>query len=372
MPAKDDAVVSLSPDPLPLITPLPGTLLREDAPPPPQDIDALVATRVQATVEALQHSLTNAQGPTSTVSPAPLASPTPGPDSTSAVRGPGSTLPPAPLASPTPAPILARPGGTLGAAGVILEEQLPRDVFEEFHDGFYGTCTEPPFEELRLVNSWSGDSGDRIEFTPPHGTYFLAVIGNPLEASWHFDSVLERSLGRKFQSLRIDSTVPEELSDAQEWCSAGFGIAVPRELHINAINVSWGVFLIAPEGATALPRGVARALDGYYGICPERSPIEDLEVTVLGNGESDASMEFVGRPPHYYLGVHFEPTLKVWSFRSVNVSGNWRAAGPAVSSASGELIDFTATCPSSPGLHHLEIESQGGRWVVYLITSRPE
>ena len=27
MPAKDDAVVSLSPDPLPLITPLPGTLL---------------------------------------------------------------------------------------------------------------------------------------------------------------------------------------------------------------------------------------------------------------------------------------------------------------------------------------------------------
>ena len=345
---------------------------REDAPPPPQDIDALVATRVQATVEALQHSPSNAQGPASTVSSAPLASPTPGPDSTSAVRGLGSTLPSSPLAPPTPSPTSSRLEATSGAADVLLKEQLPRDVFEEFHDCFYGHCEEPPFDDLRVVDSWSGDSGGRIELTSTRGTYFLVVLGNPQDASWRFDSVLEHSRGRETQSLRIDSSVPEALMDAQEWCSIGTGVLVPDVLHINAASMSWAVFLVASAGTAEVPRAVAEALSGYYGICPPEPPIEQIQATRLGAGDSNISLEFVGQPPHYYLGVIFQPTDKDWSFSSVNVSGNWRAAGPAVSATTGEVIDFTATCPSSPGLHHLRVEADGGRWVVYLITSRPD
>ena len=67
------------------------------------------------------------------------------------------------------------------------------------------------------------------------------------------------------------------------------------------------------------------------------------------------------------LGVAFEPDDDDWYFRSINVSGDRKWAGPSVTSSSGQQIDFTWTCPTSESPHHLDIDSTGGSWTVYLI-----
>jgi len=248
---------------------------------------------------------------------------------------------------------------------------LPRDVYESFVDAFYGGCSEPPFEDLRVLGKWPGEEDTQIRFTPPRGTYFLAVVGSPLGSTWHFDSVLETSRGKKSQSLHIDSTVPDELTDAQEWCTTGYGITTADYLQVDAANVAWTVYLVAPNGTEALPDTVVGALSGYYGVCPALPAIVELEATVVGTsaeGGTSRSIQFTGSAPHYFLGVRFEPNQEKWYFRSVNVRGDWKAAGPSVSSKSGERIDFTAICPQTSSPHHLDVEPEGGSWTVFLIT----
>lgn len=250
---------------------------------------------------------------------------------------------------------------------VMLETQLPRDVFEAFEGSFYGTCSEPPFEQLRVAQVWSGNSSSKLTFIPLAGTYFLVVVGNPQGQTWQFDSVLT-STSRKSQSLHIDSTVPDDLADSQEWCTRGVGVPTTNFLDIEATNLAWSVYLVIPSAGNPLSEAVKNALSGYYSVCPPYPPLESLQAAILGAGASAASLNFSGQAPHYFLGVQFQPISDVWYFRSVNVSGNWRTAGPSVSSKSRERIDFTATCPTTADLGHLEIEAEGGQWTVYLIT----
>lgn len=264
-----------------------------------------------------------------------------------------------PALAPTPTPTIP------------LEAQLPRDVFEDFHDSFYGNCSEPPFDSLGISKSWSGSAGEAIDFVPPGGTYFLVLIGTPLDAAWHFDSILKASRDQRFQSLRIDSGVPDSTTDAQKWCTTSTGFPDSDTLEIDASNISWTVFLIAPQQSWSMPRDVSEALEGYYGACPTPPEIEQLKADVIATsliGGANQSVNFTGPAPYYYLGVQFEPDERDWSFESVSVSGNRRVAGPSVSSASGERIDFTATCPASTDAHHLEISASGGGWTVYLVT----
>ena len=131
---------------------------------------------------------------------------------------------------------------------------LPRDVFEQFEDDFYGGCSEPPFDRLRISASWSAEGERDIEFRPPRGSYFLVLRANPSGKAWRFDSVLESARGRRHQSLHVDSTAPDELTDAQQWCSTGSGITVPDVLHVDSQNIAWTVYLVTPDGTDPRPR----------------------------------------------------------------------------------------------------------------------
>ena len=267
----------------------------------------------------------------------------------------------------SPPPRIARSPAFLPA--MVLETQLPRDVWEEFHGAFYGTCSEPPFENLKVTMTWAGSEDAEIEFTPEENTYFLAVVGDPFAAEWEFDSILETSRRETQQSLHLDSNFPDELTDAQEWCRSGFGLVLPDALHIDATGVTWTVYLVSAAGSEPLPRAVAGALAGYYDCSPLPS-VDRLEVRATwgsDRGITGRSLNFTGSPPYFFVGVRFEPASDIWYFRSANVSGDWRVAGPSVSSTGGNRIDFTATCPVSPSLHHLEVEAEGGDWTVYLI-----
>ena len=252
-----------------------------------------------------------------------------------------------------------------------LQTQLPRSVWEEFESSLYGTCSEPAMDSLKIVESWSSQtSKTNVSFVPSSGTYFLVVAVSPDAPVWQFDSVLTSASGDRFQSLHVDSSVPTELTDAQEWCSSGFVLTRSSTLNIEASGVQWMLYLVAPEGSQELPQPITAALGGYYSLCPALPPIEQLQVLENWNsqpGVSNHSLEFSGTPPFFFLGVAFEPTDQEWEFRSTNVSGDWTAAGPRVSSRSSERIDFTATCPSTPSSHHLDVESRGGTWSAYLI-----
>lgn len=246
---------------------------------------------------------------------------------------------------------------------------MPRDVWEEFYDDFYSGCSEPPFESLKVLRTWTNTGNDRLVFTPPGGTYFLVLVANPTESTWRFDSVIE-TRGRRYQSLHVDSSVADEIADAQEWCTTGFGTIPTRVMNIEATGLGWTLFLVSSQGAEPLLTKVADALGGYYGLCPPLPALEDLQVLQMwtsNEGITGRSLEFVGSPPHYFLGVRFETTAEGWFFRSVNISGDWRVSGPSVSSNSGEKMDFTAICPSSSSPHHLDLEAGGGSWTVYLI-----
>ena len=282
---------------------------------------------------------------------------------------PTVSMPQTPVVLPTVS--IPQLTGLIPSSRTKLEAQLLRSVFEELESNFYGGCAEPPNDRLRISKTWSGSGVDEIEFVPPSGTYFLVLAGQPRDSQWHFDSTLETSTGRRHQSLHIDSSVPDDVTDAQEWCTEGFGITVPDLLHIDAQNLGWKVYLVREGIGEELPRTVASALTGYYGLCPPTPPIESLQAQVIGRssgGSIKDSLSFVGSAPHYFLGIDFKPTEDHWYFRSVNVSGDWESAGPRVSSTSGETIDFTATCPSSSRPHHLDLEAMGGEWVMYLFT----
>ena len=161
------------------------------------------------------------------------------------------------------------------------------------------------------------------------------------------------------------------MTDAQEWCTQGFGVKLPNILEIESVDVLWTAYLIEDGSGEELPRDVQTALTGYYGVCPPRPAIDALEFEIIGisweTGPGDV-IAFTGKPPHYFLGVQFQPAETGWYFRSVDVRGDWRTEGPRVESGTRSTIDFTAICPSSPSSHHLEVEWAGGDWVLYLIT----
>ena len=258
--------------------------------------------------------------------------------------------------------------------GMRLTAELPRDVFEEFEDDFYEGCLEPSFESLRIENAWTGRRDENVRISAPDGTYFLVLVATPTDPDWYFRSVLDSSSGSIHRSLTASSDVPDELTDAQQWCqtSGGFGATVPDYLRADAHNVEWTVYLVTERGSAELPREVETALSGYYGLCPPRPPLESLEAVILGSGRAADILEYTALPPFYFLGVEFEPNADSWEFSSVEGSGNWLSAGPSVSSVSGERIDFTAICPQEPSSHHLDIQSEGDTWTVYLITVREQ
>jgi hypothetical protein len=274
-------------------------------------------------------------------------------------------VPTSTVTKPPPSAPIATPTTTV----IKLRAQLPRDVWEVFYDGFYSGCLEPPFESLKVVRTWSNTSNDRLVFTPPRGTWFLVLVANPTESNWRFDSVIETG-GSQYQSLNVTNEVPDDVTDAQEWCTIGFGTIPRYVMHIEAIGLGWTLYLVSSQGTEPLLIQASDALGGYYGLCPPLPALEDLQVLQMwasNDGVTGRSLEFMGSPPHYFLGVRFESTAKDWFFRSVNISGDWRVSGPSVSSNSGEKMDFTAICPSSLSPHHLDVEAGGGSWVVYLI-----
>ena len=251
---------------------------------------------------------------------------------------------------------------------ILLASQLPRDVFEQFQDDFYFTCPKPRKTDLTVLKSWSSTGAETIRFTPPRQTYFLVVVATSTESGWQFDSVVNSGATRH-QSLHLDSSAPDHLTDAQAWCTRGVGTSPTSVLDIASQDLDWTILLVGTDGDIPVPEAVKRTLDGFYDLCPALPPFEELTSTVLGSSTTtSASLPYSAQPPHYFIGVDFEPNARNWYFRSVDIGGSWRAPGPIVSSQSSERIDSTATCPQSSSSHHLEIEAEGGRWTVYLIT----
>ena len=198
--------------------------------------------------------------------------------------------------TPSPVPTATSAIGSIPKSEAGVERQLPRDVFEQFEKAFYRGCPKPAFEELKVFKSWSGADEGEVEFIPPGGTYYLALEGRPSGAKWHFDSILEGPSGKKLQSLHIDSSVPDELTDAQEWCSAGSGVLLPNTLYIDSSDMAWQLYLLTPDGTEGLPRAVAGALIGYFGACPPAPPIGELEATQVGTGGGCPYLHRVQRP----------------------------------------------------------------------------
>lgn len=312
-------------------------------------------------------------------SPAPLAAPgqsletTPRP-SLVPTSSPTSTQNPTPTATsiPTPRPTPAATPRLTPTPIALIEAQLPRDVFESFYNSFYGICAEPTFDTLRISQAWGGDASTKIAFIPPAGTYFLVVVGKPGSKPWHFDSVLETST-RRYQSLHIESAVADELTDAQKWCQTGFGTIPTNTLNVDASNVVWNVYLVAPGGKEAPPQVVLEGVRGYYDLCPTVPAVSNLQVAKTwssAEGVTGRSLNFEATAPFYFLGVKFDPIQQEWYFKSVDVTADSKKQGPFVSGKSGQRIDFSAICPSAPLLSHLDVEASGGSWTVYLILTR--
>ena len=312
-------------------------------------------------------------GPFATPSPAvAVALPTP-PRPPSQARSSRTSVPTSATLPVVPATTTETelPAATSPAARTALEEQLPRTVFEEFEASFYSGCLEPPLNRLAIARQWSARGPDTLRFIPPNGSYFLVLTGEPSGSGWRFDSTLEDSRGRRHQSLHIDGVVPDDLTDAQKWCSQGSGVTLAHIVEVDAANVAWTVYLIEEGPGEELPRQVLTALTGYYGSCPPMPAIDRLEAQVIA-WSSEARIgdliAFVSKPPHYFLAVQFQPSETSWYFRSVDVRGDWRTEGPRVQSDTRSTIDFTAICPTSPSSHHLDMDWSGGEWVLYLIT----
>jgi len=174
---------------------------------------------------------------------------------------------------------------------------LPRAVFEQFSSSFYEGCVEPPFDQIKVSRVWSGEEGDRISFVPPGGSYFLVLVGAPSGPEWSFNSFLQDPRGGKRDALRIDSSVPDGLTDTQLGCTRGPGVPVADVLHVESLALSWTVYLVAPSGRDFLPTPVAGAMTGYYGTCPAIPPIEDLKSMELGTDEASDVLEFRATPP---------------------------------------------------------------------------
>lgn len=311
--------------------------------------------------------------------PTPTASDTPGPLAHSVESTPTSPSTPTPTATPTPTPRpiptptpipTPRPTPTPGPR---LQQQLPRHVYEGFYRAFYEGCRIPAFESLRVLQQWTGNQNKRIEFRPPEGSWFLAVVGAPQATFWSFTALVESPGGQKYQVLTINNSAGDT-NNAHMWCSTGRSI-IPYLLETQPVNVVRTVFLVAPGAGDPLPRSVATALQGFYGDCPEKPSIYQLHASILATSRSAVqgtmTIPFDVRPPFYFLAVDFDPQQSTWHFRSIDSSANWRSLGPSVSSADGRRMDFSAVCPQSPSPHRLEVDWSGGQWTLYLIMVAP-
>ena len=317
------------------------TPARAATPTPPPDAEATVAAAVAATIDAL-----------------PTPSPTPAGQATQA---------PTASTTGTPSPV---PTATPTRTVIVLEEQLPRDVYQEFHNDWYVTsCPEPPLDDLGIARQWSGSGPDSVDIAEPSGTYFLIVRVVPNSSRWHLTSVY-RAGSRRWESLRLSSTVPEELFDTQKWCTSWSAFQPIRQLDIDATGVEWTLSLVTTGGRGLLTNEFREALGGYYGVCPPESPEESLRVVASWSSDefgASAEIPYTTLVPHTYLVLSFQPSGDQWHFDSVRRSGDWSVQGPAVSSESRSTMDSTSVCPQSSSLHTLEVESSGGDWTVWLV-----
>ena len=292
----------------------------------------------------------------------PTATPRPGPTATS-MATPTTTPEPAPTGTLKPTPTATRPP-------VVLKEQLPRDVYQQFHNSFYvDTCSEPPVEHLGIARQWSGEGSERIDLAQPSGTYFFVVQVVPDSTEWHLNSTY-RVANTRWDSLRLSSEVPDKLLDAQEWCGTWSVFQPVVQQDIDAAGVEWTLSLIAAGGPDPITDHIREALGGYYGVCPAEPPEESLRVVECWSSDefgTTADIDYTTLVPFTFLVLDFEPNAQEWRFDSVNRSGGWAMQGPAASSQVGRTIDITALCPSSPGLHALEVRSSGGEWTVWLV-----
>ena len=145
-------------------------------------------------------------------------------------------------AEPSPTDTLPTPESK---SGPILASQLPRDFYEQFYDDFYSDCATPSLFSLGVLKSWSGSGDDEIRVPPTLGTYFVTLVTKPTGPDWGFTSVLDQGRGRRDLSLNVTSLVPDSLTDAQQWCSVGFGVPTADRLKIESINLDWTVYLIS-------------------------------------------------------------------------------------------------------------------------------
>lgn len=251
--------------------------------------------------------------------------------------------------------------------------ELPERIQEEFQSAFYSDCEPPDFETLRIKMGRSGRGSAQVEYNSPEGRYFLVLVATPSDENgedWFFDGLLQTSSGEKYRSLTLTSKVPLVLSDAELRCGGVMGSPLLDILGISSKNLAWNVFIVSSDGEEELPTNVGQAvLNGYY-TCPPMPPLEDWEVTELGSGEGSAELQFLDTPPHSVLGVQFSPAKEIWWFRSLNIGGDREMLGPIVNTTTGETIDFQAWCLESSAPGHLEIDSDGGIWTVYLFTVR--
>ena len=294
----------------------------------------------------------------------PTATPRPGSTATS-MATPTATPKPAPTGTLKPTPTATRPP-------VVLKEQLPRDVYQQFHNDWYASgCGQPPLERLGIARQWSGTEPGQVDLSVPKGTYFLVVQVSPNSTEWSLNSVY-RAGGRRWESLRLSSAVPEDLAAAQKWCSSWAMVQPVNQLQIDATGVEWTLSLVTEGGRIPISTELrmVEALTGYYGVCPPDPPEESLRVVESwSSGEFGATteIEYTTLVPFTYLLLTFDPNAKEWWFDSVDRSGDWTSQGPAVSSASGRTMDTTSLCPESHSLHTLEVESSGGDWTIWLV-----
>ena len=285
---------------------------------------------------------------------------------------PTATRAPVVLRDQEPRTATPAPTATATSAPIVLREQLPRTVYQKFHNDWYASgCVEPPLEHLGIARQWSGTEPGQVDLSVPRDTYFLVVQVSPNSTEWSFNSVY-RAGGRRWESLRLSSAVPEDLAAAQKWCSSWAMVQPVNQLQIDATGVEWTLSLVKEGGRIPISTELrmVEALTGYYGVGPPDPPEESLRVVESwSSGEFGATtdIEYTTLVPFTYLLLSFDSNAKEWWFDSVDRSGDWTSQGPAVSSASGRTMDTTSLCPESHSLHTLEVESSGGDWTIWLV-----
>jgi hypothetical protein len=98
-------------------------------------------------------------------------------------------------------------------------------------------------------------------------------------------------------------------------------------------------------------------------------PISKLSVIKSEVGTGNKSITVTGYPPFNYFGVKFNLSEKDGYFHSVISEGEWSILGPIITDKVEKRIDFSTFCPSISETYRLEIQSEGGEWEVFIIST---